>query len=105
MIDKKLMAEVVRHLDSLADGRVPVPDICFTAGIEAEDVRHVAVQRALRAIMAGRGQAIPNVTQTVSLNREELRLEARLAGLWIDAFVAGVLAERTRAQHSAEREK
>lgn len=88
------MAGAARELDARR-AQESQASVLAGLGIVEADALHVAEQRALRAYAALTGQTRGGVVlDAVRVPPADARLLAVLQATWLDAFAAGVVAER-----------
>jgi hypothetical protein len=90
MIGKDEIARAISDADAVAEEHEDLPAYWRKRGVDIEGLTYVAMQRGLRAVMVMRGQN-PNLggrPATVSLSREEQRMQMLFASIFMDGFAA-----------------
>jgi hypothetical protein len=100
-LTKSRIADAAWASDALADEGHTLPEIMRAANISFEDAMYVAEQRAMRLVLAQRGDttaatlsrdAYEQRHRTYHLQPRERQMMAMLQSIWLDAFTAGVRA-------------
>lgn len=100
-LTKSRIADAAWASDALAEEGRSLPEIVRAANVSFEDAMHVAEQRAMRLVLAQRGDmaaatlkrdAYERQMRTYHLKPNEAALMAMLQTIWLDAFLAGVRA-------------
>lgn len=106
MIGYEDMARAAFDNDSQA-AEVPFEEIVSKLGVNVEDLRGIANQRALRAVIQMRSteeaerlvrQAYSGTFSVEKLTEEEQELLNMYAAIWIDGMMMGVRAQREEAR-------
>lgn len=82
------LAQAAADNDSMAE-EVGVEDAIGRIGLNVEDVRNVAEQRALRVILLRRGQALPRKLEGVPISANERVEMLFLTALYMDGISIG----------------
>lgn len=102
-LTKTTIADAAWASDAMADEGHSLPEIVRAANISFEDAMYVGEQRAMRLILAQRGDvaadqlkrdAYEQTSRTYRLTPAEKRQITMLQVIWLDAFVAGVRAAK-----------
>lgn len=90
MITKDQLSAACRAHDNASDTGTSFEEILQRRGVNAKDAAYVAEQRALRMILAMRGQDAPMQFAAIRLTPDEEKLLMKLAAAWMDGLAVGL---------------
>jgi len=104
MITKNNLSAAVRAADNLMDTGTKTDEILRLRGLNSSDAFYVAEQRALRLVLAARGE-LKSVGATApskhQLSAEETRMLRHLMVAWLDGLITGTKCGKDAATVTA----
>jgi hypothetical protein len=101
MIDKATMSSACSTNDESVNKGLLA--ICQELSIEFEDLMYVSKQRAMRAILASRGQPMPSAGESFNMEASDVPLISLMTIVYMDAFITAVRCMRNTYQNGQRR--